>query len=105
MDYGRDVASNLKGFLHADIYGRSAVNFSANADPGTRQPGYALANASVGVGSERDLWRLSLFCRNCLDRRFANFIETYPFGVKGDYWQTFGLNSFRSIGISLDSKF
>ncbi|WP_439533547.1 TonB-dependent receptor [Polymorphobacter sp.] len=105
IDYEPMLGNALKGYVHADVYGRTAINFNANADPFTAQGGYAIANGSLGLGAEDESWRASLFCRNCFDRRFVTFIESNPGGIVGDYGQAFGLTSFRTLGVSLDVRF
>ena len=40
--------------MHADVYTLSAVNYSPNLDPKTAQSGYALFNASLGLGGANE---------------------------------------------------
>jgi len=104
LDYSPALSGDLDGFLHADLYGRTSVNFSANGNPATTQKGYFLANASAGFGPASEAWKVSVFCRNCFDQRFITFMESNPGGIAGDYGQTFGLTSFRTIGLGVDFK-
>ena len=104
-DYRQPIVAGLTGLVHADVYTLSAVNYSPNLDPKTAQAGYALFNASLGLGGANEKWKASLFCRNCFDRRFATFIANNPAGGATDYDQSFALDSFRLFGISADLHF
>lgn len=104
-DYDPMLNDRMKGYFHADVYARTRVNFSANGNPATAQPGYSIVNGSAGVGAEDGSWRASLFCRNCFDKRFVTFIESNPGGIAGDYGQSFGLTSFRTVGVSFDLRY
>jgi len=104
MDYEPQVSEKLKLLVHADIYGRTKVNFAANANPFAAQKGYAISNGSVGIGSSNGAWRASIFCRNCFNTRYVTFVENHFAGNQFDYNQTFGLTSFRTVGLSLDVR-
>jgi iron complex outermembrane recepter protein len=110
VDYSHAAGSSYRMYFHADLYARSKVNFHPSKDPFMEQKGYALANASIGFGPDSDAWKLSVFCRNCFDQRFVTFIEPNPAtgfsSIPGErsYGQTFGLTSFRTIGVSFDVK-
>jgi iron complex outermembrane receptor protein len=104
-DYKHDLGHNLAGFLHVDAYAVSTVNFNADLDPNTVQTGYTLVNGSLGILGNGDTWKLSLYCRNCADRRFASFIQSNPAGGPGDYDQAFSVDSFRTIGVAARYRF
>jgi iron complex outermembrane receptor protein len=102
-DYRHDINERLRAFANIALSGRSLVNYSSNGDPHTIQPGYSLFDGSLGVGPRDGTWRVSAFCRNCFDQRFVTYIEANPVSPT-DYGQQFGIDSFRTVGMSLDVK-
>lgn len=111
-EYERPVARGLKGFVTANYYYRSSVNYTAAGDPQTRVGAYGLFGGSVGVETENGRMRFSVFARNLFDKRIPTFIVAdITSGLNGDaarggdYWQQFGETSFRTIGASLDLRF
>lgn len=105
LDYDSLVSANYRVFGHADFSARSAINFSANGNPSTVQGGYGVFNGSIGFGDADENWSLSLFCRNCTDKRYVTYIENNPGGATGDYGQSFALDSFRTIGLRFGFDF
>lgn len=105
LDYDTVVSTGYRLFAHADVSARSGVNFSANGNPNTLQGGFGLINGSIGFGDEDESWSLSLFCRNCGDKRYVTFIENNPGGATGDYGQSFALDSFRTVGVRFGFDF
>jgi len=103
LEYRGHLTGQLDGKAALSEYARSRVNFSSNADPHTLQPGYGLTDASLALASGEDTWALTVFCRNCLDRRFVTYIEANPL-VPTSYGQQFGINSFRTIGVSVEVR-
>ena len=110
-EYERTIGRN-NAFLGADIYNRSSLNFSATQDPKTEVGGITLVGAHVGYRDPGRRWELTAFARNLFDRRFATFITPNPLGTVvgdaakgGDYYQTFGPESFRTVGVSFTGHF
>lgn len=110
-NYETDISPSLRGFIQGSYYYQSSVIYSANGDPNTRIKGYSLVGASIGIAGADDRWRLTAFARNIFDKRFATYVQLVPLGgiqgdnaLGGNYWQQFGRDSFRTIGISLDLK-
>jgi len=103
-NYTRPITESWSGFVQAATYTRSSINFSSNDNPNTVQGGYSLLDASAGITSANDVWKVSLFCRNCFDKRFVTFINASS-QTRTDYYQMFGLNSFRTVGLALDWHF
>ncbi len=103
-NYTQPITDSLKGFIQLASYTRSSINFSSNANPNTVQKGYTLLDGSVGLGGVDDQWKLSVFCRNCLDKRFVTFINASS-QTRTDYYHMFGLNSFRTLGVALEGRF
>ena len=111
-EYEAALSSDYKLFIGANIYERSSLNFSVDGDPKTDEGGIALVGAHVGLRSADGRWEVSAFGRNLFDRRFATFITPNPLGTVvgdvskgGDYYQTFGSESFRTAGISVSGHF
>lgn len=102
--YETEISSSYGAFVQGALYRRSKSNFSSNADPSTILPSYTLLDASVGLKELNNSLTLSLFCRNCFNKRFPTFINSNS-QSRGDYYHLFGLNSYRTIGVSLDGRF
>jgi len=102
--YETPVSDDLAIFTQAALYKRSSSNFSSAGDPNTILPGYSLVDASIGLKSISDELKMTVFCRNCFDKRQPTFINANS-QSRGDYYHMFGLNSFRTIGVSLEGKF
>ncbi|KGB55770.1 TonB-dependent receptor [Sphingopyxis sp. LC81] len=102
--YETPVSESLAVFLQGALYARTSSNFSSNEDPNTKLPGYSLFDASIGLKQIDDRYKLTLFCRNCFDKRQPTFINSNS-QSRGDYYHMFGLNSFRTLGVSLEGRF
>jgi iron complex outermembrane receptor protein len=49
---------------------QSKVNYTLAQDPATVQSAYGILNGSIGFGDSDDVWRVTLFARNLLDRQY-----------------------------------
>jgi len=90
----------MRGFIEGNWYHRSAVQYNIAQSPGTRFGSVDLWGGSIGVRG--DAWRFSVFCKNCTDRRVPTAIQVEngdAFAGVTSYYQQFGLNSFRTIGL------
>jgi iron complex outermembrane receptor protein len=110
--YEHALSPGLNGSIRADYYFRSMVHFSADGDPGTLGPAYGIFGLSMGISPPSASWRVSVFARNLLDKRFITFSALSPglsfskdAAMGGDYLNSYGVDSFRTIGVSLDTKF
>jgi iron complex outermembrane recepter protein len=103
-NYVRPIAARFQLELGGSLYSRSRVNFSSNDNPNTVESGIALLGLNAGIGPQDGNWKVSVFCRNCTDRRFATYIEPYPL-LATDYGQQFGEDSFRTVGVTLRKAF
>lgn len=111
--YEQDVFNGWKGFAQADVYHRSAFNYSPTKDPRTRIDANAILGASIGVESRDGRYTLSIFGRNLTDRRIPSFILADPLSANyantggtdasrgGNYLQQLNDASYRQIGVSL----
>lgn len=102
--YEKPVSESLAIFLQGALYARTKSNFSSNEDPNTVLPGYTLLDGSIGLKDLNNGLKMTLFCRNCFDKRQPTFINSNS-QARGDYYHMFGLNSFRTIGLSLEGRF
>ncbi len=103
-EYERPLTANVNGFLRANWRWRDEVNFSNNDDPSTLQSSYGVVGASVGVASNDNRWRFSLFARNLFDRHFVSVIFPTPFDT-GGYSQIPSAEAYRTIGLTLEANF
>jgi iron complex outermembrane receptor protein len=85
---------------------RSKVNFSTNDDPNTIQGAYGLLGGNLSVGPQNNKWRLTVFARNLLEKRFVSVIFPSPvLAAAGDYAQYQTPDSNRIIGAGFNVKF
>ncbi len=115
--YEHGIFGDWRGFLQGDVYHRSGFNFTQTLDPQTRVDGNGIIGLSTGVRTTDDRWALTLFVRNLTDKRIPSFIIADPISgvytgrtgqsdaaLGGTYWQNFGPNSFRTIGLSVNFR-
>jgi iron complex outermembrane receptor protein len=106
LDYDTPVSGQADFDFKVEYQYRTEVNYAVTWQPGTLQPAYSLVNMYVGLNASSDSWRVQIFCKNCLEQRFVNYISSSQ-GVNGapsGYRQNFALESFRQIGITLSTK-
>jgi iron complex outermembrane receptor protein len=112
-NYEHPLTSKLLLSFGGDVYYRSSVNYTPSQDPQTRVGGMAIFGAQVGIEDANHQWRASLFAHNLFDKRFPTYVTPNPIGgvapdnssLGGDYYQVFGQESFRTIGIQLSASF
>jgi iron complex outermembrane receptor protein len=117
-EYQRSISAQLDGFISANYYYRSSVNYTATHNPKTEVGAFGIFGGSIGVQTKDSRIRAALFARNLFDKRIPTFIvadvasafygdfKNGGDGARGgDYWQQFGETSFRTVGLSLDMKF
>lgn len=110
--YEREVGTNLTGFANIKWYHRSSYNDTAVADPKTQVDGYGLLGGNIGIRSDNGRWKLSVFGRNILDKRYPGLIIRNPLdgflgdaAKGGDYLTFWSPDSFRTLGLALDVNF
>lgn len=99
--YDFAVGSTLRAFVRGEAQHRSSVFFSFARDPLTRQDGYTLFNATVGVRTADDRFSVSVYGKNLSDQDYALTIARSAL-VAGSY-QYQGLQ--RSYGVVAGFKF
>lgn len=107
--YTHALSSTLDGFVSADGVYTSRIYFDQAYDPTDATGSHILLGAKVGVRSHDGRWGVYVYGRNLTDERVPQFRFVTPIGTTvGDtntYSQTFGADSFRTVGVSFDAKF
>ena len=104
--YEVPVGSDLATFISGNWYHRSSINFLVNRAPGAQVDGIDLLGASVGVRGAN--WRASLFCKNCTNEIYPNYIDLESgdsIAGRASYVQQFGYNSVRTVGLQFGFNF
>lgn len=68
--YEASIASNLTGFVQADLSYQSDQQFALEQDPLLRQDGYALVDMSLGVRQPAHGFSLTLFVKNVFNQNY-----------------------------------
>lgn len=115
--YEHAVSADWVGFLQGDVYSRSSFNFTQTRDPNARIAANAIVGMSVGAQTANGRLSITAFVRNLFDKRVASFVLADPLAgaytgasgrtdaaMGGNYFQNFGPNSFRTIGLSLNYR-
>jgi iron complex outermembrane receptor protein len=105
--YERELSAELTGHARINWDWQDDVNYNPSGDPGTVQGAFGLLGGSVGIESQRDGWRLSIWATNILDKRWSPQISPSPVTTlnPGGYSQFYSPDSFRRVGVSFDSRF
>jgi iron complex outermembrane receptor protein len=103
LEYDKHLTQSLDWNLKAEYQYRTEVNYAVTWQPATLQPSYSLLNLYLGLNPESETWHVQVFCKNCLDRRFVNYISLSQSvnGAPVGYRQNFALESFRQVGVAL----
>lgn len=100
-NYDFAVGSDLRAFVRGEAQYRSSVYFNFARDPLTRQGGYTLFNATVGLRTADDRFSVSVYGKNLSNQDYALTIARSAL-VAGSY-QYQGLQ--RSYGVVAGFKF
>ena len=108
-DYEHAVGGGMKATYGVNLFHRTGVNFGVGGDPGMAVSGLTLLGANVSLAGATSDWRVSLYCRNCLDKRSVMSISPDALdaaqGGTASYLQQFGYNSFRTVGVTAEYRF
>lgn len=88
----------------ANGYYRSRVQYAV-AQRGSFQPGFVTIGLNAGVGSSDGRWRVGVFARNLLDKRFHAAVINLPFADEGAYVNWLTREGRRTVGGSVELKF
>jgi iron complex outermembrane receptor protein len=106
--YKIPVSETVNLVLASDLYHRSSLNFSTNANPLTGIGPINILSGNLGIDID-GRFNLTFFCKNCTDKRFPLAIgQDNIDGVLANVnssLQSFGYNSVRTIGISTGFRF
>jgi iron complex outermembrane receptor protein len=107
--YTHALNADLDGFASADGVYTSRIYFDQAYDPTDTTGSHVLLGAKIGVRSHDGRWGVYIYGRNLTDERVPQFRFVTPSGtLLGDsntYSQTFGADSFRTVGVSFDARF
>lgn len=67
--------------------------------------GYGVVGANIGLGAYDGRWRVSLYARNLLDKRFRSYYSYSATINPGGYIQMLTPDSFRTVGVAFDWHF
>ena len=76
--YEAPLTGRLEAFVQANVRFQSDTQFSLTQSPSTIQDGYAIVDASVGLGEIDGRFRVTGFVRNLFDRNYVNAIFADP---------------------------
>ncbi len=104
--YSFPVTGDATGFVDANWYHRTPINFELVSPTLTEIGTVDQVGASIGL--ETDRVRFSLFCRNCFDQVRPTLVRLWAGDARNRLptaFQTFDINSVRNIGITASYKF
>lgn len=103
--------TGMRWFVAADMSYQSSQYMDASLDPRSFQGGYALYDASFGLSSEGDKWRLSIWAKNLADKRYYVTEAAQTQGANISAGGTGAANGFvgwlgnpRTFGVELDYR-
>ena len=105
--YEYSLTDTIDGFVEANWYYRSEINYSQNNAPQTALGAVNIFGMSAGVNVSEN-WRFSVFCRNCSDEKMPTSIGFEPGDAAAGIattFQTWGFNSVRSVGMTASYRF
>ncbi|MGP1354466.1 MAG: TonB-dependent receptor [Parasphingopyxis sp.] len=76
--YEAPISNSLEAFVQASMRFQSEVQFGLDQNPNTIQDGYAIVDATIGIGDIDDDFTVSLFVRNLFDTNYAALIFQDP---------------------------
>jgi iron complex outermembrane receptor protein len=104
--YETPIAEGISGFISGNWYHRSSINFLVNRAPGAQVDPIDIFGGNLGVRG--DHWRAALFCKNCSNKIYPNYVDLESgdsIGGLASYVQTLGYNSVRTIGLQFGFDF
>ncbi|GAB2537940.1 TonB-dependent receptor [Rhodanobacter koreensis] len=101
--YEHPLGQNLK-FDAGAIWSWRSSSFTTPSDPGSVTGAYGLLNANLGIGKSDGTWRVGLYARNLLDKRFYGVYALPTLNTNG-YVRYVSPDAFRTVGVNLSLKF
>jgi iron complex outermembrane receptor protein len=102
--YERPVAQDLKFDASVNWSWRDDA-YAITADPTSMVKAYGLLNANLGIGRDNGAWRLGLYARNLLDKRFYAPYASLSLINAGGYEKIVSPDAFRTVGAKLSLSF
>jgi len=102
--YERPVTAELKFDASVNWAWRDDSN-SITADPKSVVGAYGMLNAALGIGRDDGRWRLGLYARNLLDKRFFAPYPSLTLINAGGYEKIVSPDAFRTVGAKLSLSF
>jgi len=102
-----------QGFVQSDLSFSGRYPYSSTPAPdGLESEARYVLGARAGVRFKDDKFEISVFCRNCADRRYPLVVtpdgfassDGGTFGGATSYVQFLGLSSYRVFGVTLNAK-
>jgi iron complex outermembrane receptor protein len=69
-EFTPSLTQTFDGVAQVSYSYQSAINFSINQDPQTFQPGYGIANVSLGIRAPDKKWEIVAFVNNVFDKHY-----------------------------------
>ena len=100
-DYSHPIGYALKLNANINANWRSVQYMEASNIPSTREPGYWLINASLGVAQIDDRWSVTAFVRNLTKQEYRTYVnDLFAFG-----WTLNQYGVPRTYGLRASAKF
>lgn len=101
VNYTTELGNGLKLDTNFNANWRSSQFLDMTNVAAVKEPGYWLANASVGIGASDDRWKVTAFARNLTNTTFRTYVNNLvPFG-----WLLNQYGPPRTYGVRLNVKF
>jgi iron complex outermembrane receptor protein len=109
-EYAHAIGGRLEGYLQADVLYTSTYSYSVAYDPVAQSGNRVVTGARVGLRSTGGLWGVGIYCRNCFNKRYPTLIAGDPLSTSNggnglSYIHSFNLDSYRTVGLSVDAHF
>jgi len=102
--YERSVSDQLK--LDASVnWSWRDDSYAITADPKSVVKAYGMLNANLGLGRDNGAWRVGLYARNLLDKRFYAPYPSLTLINAGGYEKVVSPDAFRTVGAKLSLSF
>ncbi len=104
MDFNHPLGDSLSVDASMNYYYRSKVQYDVG-NAISYQPGYDTVGLNFGVGDIDHKWRVGVFARNLLDKRFHASVIGLPFSDPGGEVNWLTREGRRTVGVSAEMKF
>lgn len=102
-DYQRPLSDGYMLDMRGTWSWRSSY-YSTVGQEQTMTGAYGLLGGNIGFGPQDGNWRVSIYARNLLDKRFRTYLANY-ISTNSGYFQMLTPDAFRTVGVSFDWHF